>query len=405
MQPSLQKNEHFIALEWLRFFLGLYIIIFHTFHYDNSPTFIRAIFDFGFFATSTFFILSGFLLSHVYLKNHGTNSVKLRESSKSFIVKRFSNLYPIHIFSMFLYILIIITVPYFGINENDANATIRFVVFDSNNGTPHEELIHYMSDMELFLAFIMNIFMVQSWNPYYMMFNFPTWSISTLFFFYLVFPFVALKINKIKNIYLFLMILNFIYILPVMFVVLFTNIGSPESGLLHRNPLIRLPEFLSGIVLCVIYHRSKINNTLPNKKDMFILLSFIIFGVCLARLFLRILSNDFNSGSIAYHLLHNGLILTLEMAIIYYFVNIPYFENEKLIKIAKKFGGAALPMFALHIPLYAIFIRVQKYLNEGQADYLYYFIYLAITIYLCIVFQEKFVVKARNKIQKFMLEK
>ena len=190
-----------------------------------------------------------------------------------------------------------------------------------------------------------------------------------------------------------------------MFVVLFTNIGSPESGLLHRNPLIRLPEFLSGIVLCVIYHRSKINNTLPNKKDMFILLSFIIFGVCLARLFLRILSNDFNSGSIAYHLLHNGLILTLEMAIIYYFVNIPYFENEKLIKIAKKFGGAALPMFALHIPLYAIFIRVQKYLNEDQADYLYYFIYLAITIYLFIVFQEKFVVKARNKIQKFMLEK
>lgn len=402
MQTSLQKNEHFMALEWLRFFLGLYIIIFHTFHYANSPNFIRDIFGFGFFATSTFFILSGFLLSHVYLKHHGTNSVILRESSRSFIVKRFSNLYPIHIFSMFLYIGIIMVIPYFGINENDANATIRFVVFDSNNGTPHEELRHYMSNTELFLAFIMNIFMVQSWNPYYMMFNFPTWSISTLFFFYLIFPFVVLKINKIKNIYLFLLILNFIYILPVVFVILFTNIGAPESGLLHRNPLIRLPEFLAGIVLCVIYHRSKINNTLPNKKDMFILLSFIILGLYLSKLFLKILSNDFNSGNIAYHLLHNGLILTLEMAIIYYFVNIPYFKNEKLIEIAKKFGGAALPMFALHIPLYAIFIRVQKYLNEGQADYLYYIVYLVITIYLCIIFQEKFVVKARNKIQKIL---
>jgi peptidoglycan/LPS O-acetylase OafA/YrhL len=399
------KKEHFIFLEWLRFFLGLYIIIFHTFHYSDSPSWVRQIFGMGFFATSTFFILSGFLLSHVYLKNHSNQAVCLKESGKNFLVKRFANLYPIHIFSMFLYVGIVFLIPYFNLTEGDLNSTIRFVVYDSNNGTPYEELKHYMGNSELIIAFLMNILMIQSWNPYYMMFNFPTWSISTLFFFYLLFPFIATRIHKIKNIGLFFLIINFIYILPVFFVIAFTDMGSPESGILHRNPLIRLPEFLAGIALCALYHRKKISNSLPERKHMILIFSLLVSGLFLAKILLEYASIELNSGNIFYHLFHNGMLLPLELLLIYYLVNININHNQFFENLAKRLGGASLSMFALHIPTYAIFIRVQKYLNDGIADYRYYVLYLLLTIIFCILFQEKFVSIFRKKIEYYLLKK
>lgn len=404
MNNITNKNEHLIALEWLRFFLGLYIIVFHTFHYADQPSWVREIFGFGFFATSTFFILSGFLLSHVYLKNHGTEFVYLKESPRSFIVKRFSNLYPIHIFSMLLYVAIIIAIPYFGVNKEDSELSIRLVSFNATNGIPKEELKHYMSNFELFIGFLMNILMVQSWNPYYMTFNFPTWSISTLFLFYIIFPFVVLKINKVKNIYLFILILNFIYISITTLIIRYTDLGMPESGILHRNPIIRLPEFLSGIALCVLYHRNKIDKKEPTIFKMFFILIILIIGFVSAKMFLSFLSNELNSGNIGYHLLHNGLIMTLEMTLIYFFLFIPFTKNKEIISISKKFGSATLPMFALHIPLFYIFIRVQKSLNNGVENYNYYVLFLFLTIYFCILFQEKFVNNIKNKIQNSILK-
>lgn len=389
------SKEHFIALEWLRLFLGIYIAIFHTFHYKDAPSLIREIFGYGFFATSTFFILSGFLLSHVYLKNHGQETVYFKESSKNFIIKRFSNLYPIHIFSMLIYIFLILILPY--INSADVNLSIYNVVYDSNNGTPHEELKHKLSNFELMNVFLMNVFMLQAWNPYYMTFNFPAWSISTLFFFYILFPFIAKGINKVKNLYIFLLVINLIYIIPAWFFIVFADLGSPEAGILHRNPLIRLPEFISGIVLCAIYHRHKLYDKLPKIKQMIIITFILFFGLWGAKLFLKTMAIDFNSGNIGYQLLHNGMILLLEVLLIYYFININPNLSEKVINISKRLASSTLPIFVLHIPINMIFIRVKTYYNIDS--YYIYLVYLFLLIYISIIFQEKIVVPVRNKIQ------
>jgi len=86
---------HFAGLEWLRFSLGVFVMIYHT--APNYPQFDRIPWlkdaaSMGLYATSTFFVLSGFLLAHVYF-NHN----KMREPARSFWLKRFCNLYPIHI--------------------------------------------------------------------------------------------------------------------------------------------------------------------------------------------------------------------------------------------------------------------------------------------------------------------
>ena len=65
---TLDKHR-FIGLEWLRFLMGFYVVVYHTIHfYPERKTIplLDEITSMGFFATSTFFVLSGFLLAHVY---------------------------------------------------------------------------------------------------------------------------------------------------------------------------------------------------------------------------------------------------------------------------------------------------------------------------------------------------
>ena len=122
-------KEHFIGLEWLRFILGLYIVVFHTLHNypEQQLPILKQLSGAGFFATSTFFVLSGFLLAHVYCQRG-----QMREPAVSFWSRRFANLYPLHIFSLLLTISVIFVISNLGIPPDDTKASIRFVVYDTN---------------------------------------------------------------------------------------------------------------------------------------------------------------------------------------------------------------------------------------------------------------------------------
>lgn len=412
------KKEHFLSLEWLRFFLGLYIVLFHTFHYDGIPTFVRKLNEMGFFSTSTFFVLSGFLLSHVYLKDHSSYNVSMREPKKSFLIKRFSNLYPIHIGSLLLTLVIVSSLPFFGIMDDDNLSSIRFVVYDVNNPTPYEQLKYWMSNGELALAFFMNAFMLQSWNPFYLTFNAPAWSVSTLFFLYLFFPYISKILFSIKRPLFALIINNIVYLIPVIIVITFTNFGMPETGLLHRNPIMRLPEFAAGILLCSYYHKNRL--PLTKIKTLF-LIALILGSLIIASYLLSIAPDISHKGNVPYYLLHNGLLLPSQLALIYLFIHIKLPDNKNFKNISQKLGGASLPMFALHVPFYIVFARAQKVWSgnpelclynfracmdaAGDKNIIYYPIYLILTIFLCVVFQEKFVIKFRNIIQNKLLNK
>ena len=56
------RTEHFIGLEWLRFLLAIYVVLFHTVHayVEDEPTWLSELAGVGFFATSSFFVLPAF---------------------------------------------------------------------------------------------------------------------------------------------------------------------------------------------------------------------------------------------------------------------------------------------------------------------------------------------------------
>lgn len=280
-------KEHFIGLEWLRFLLGLYIVIFHTLHtyklHDELPWLMDLV-GVGFFATSSFFVLSGFLLAHVYCRQG-----ELREPATSFWAKRFSNLYPLHIFSLLLTFTVLTIISHLGIPPDDVKATVRFVVYDTNvdlGEAGRASIEHYMSNGELLLNSVLQVFMLQAWNPYYLTFNAPLWSISTLFFFYLTFPFVAPYLMRVKHKIVWIAALMLVYLIPPLLVIWNGDYGMPFTGILHRMPIIRIPEFFAGIVSYALFRQLRDSGRDPKLQTrllmaVFVLVCFLVPSGCL----------------------------------------------------------------------------------------------------------------------------
>lgn len=390
----MQKKEHLNGLEVMRYLLGIYIVLYHTFNYEGMSKWLRVPVEMGFIATSSFFILSGFILSYVYLSGNGTSNIILKETKKNFITKRLANLYPIHIFSLLFTLVVVYAVSVIQISPKDTLASIRYVMYDSNNYTPIEKLHHFMSNTEMFLAFLMNATLTQSWNPYYLTFNAPAWSISTLFFMYILFPYIAPYLSKLKRPVLALLITNLVYVaLPIIFIIN-SWFDMPFTGILNRTPIARLPEFISGILLCNLYFYLKDRNIdLNSLKVRAYMIAFMSICFYLSSILLHNPDWITKEGNASYYLLHNGLILIPECVLVLFFTTLKLPKS----KILMWLGGASLPLFALHIPIYLIFSRVELYVL-GSNNILFYPLFLLMVTIICILFQEKIVVKTRKKI-------
>jgi len=118
-------------------------------------------------AVDFFFVLSGFIMALAY-----QDRVSQGLSLKSFVILRLGRIYPLHFFTL-LALLIFITVEvYMGLE----------LAFSPSNNIS---------------TFISNIFLVHSMGIHdYLCWNFPSWSISTELFTYILFYFLLIGIDK-----------------------------------------------------------------------------------------------------------------------------------------------------------------------------------------------------------------
>ncbi|MCG6542067.1 acyltransferase [Pseudomonas sp. KSR10] len=402
------SKDKFIGLEWLRLSLGLYIVCFHTLHNyaENSlPGWVADLTGVGFFATSSFFALSGFLLAHVYCQQG-----RMREPGRSFLSRRFANLYPLHLFSLALTAVVLLIISNLGIPPDDTKATLRFVVYDTNEDlgdASRETLEHFMSNGELLLNFVLQLFMLQAWNPYYLTFNPPLWSISTLFFFYLTFPLLAPRLMRTPHKVVWLAVVVLLYLIPPVWVILQQEYGTPFTGMLHRMPLLRLPEFLAGILAYGLFREHQTAGRLPNRALRLLMAGFVLCCFLLAIWLLK-------GEKYWYFLLHNGLLLPAQLMLIYLFALIRTPKRERLNLWAQRLGTASLPLFVLHVPAFVLFSRTEKLLGVASARCLddwaacaaqaaeqtlslwLYPLYLLLTVVMCVWAQEHAVVPVRK---------
>lgn len=144
----------------VRFFAAWFVVLFHI--HDHFPL-LRALptrfFLKGYLGVDIFFILSGFILTHVYLGAWRSG----RFSYRSFMVNRFARVYPLHL---------VMTLAFVALYAMSA----RLGVLDGGAGMSWPALPFHLAAVHAW-GFLDH----HAWN-------FPSWSISAEFFAYLIFP-------------------------------------------------------------------------------------------------------------------------------------------------------------------------------------------------------------------------
>ncbi|WP_299257148.1 acyltransferase [uncultured Kushneria sp.] len=408
-------REKFVALDWLRFALAIYLVLFHTLKEYGDIKAVQWIYSsmsLGFYSTSTFFILSGFLLAHVYIgRDQGRHL-----DYKRFWIKRFASLYPIHILAL------IIVLPLVVINAGGI-AQIT-VTPNTNDWAEGGSMASHVLGMGGFMSnLLLHVSLLHAWNPFYTTFNFATWSLSALFFFYLVFPFIGPALARIHRPLLALAAIGLIYALPALYMFLTgTNDNVIAHGLMHRNPLFRLPEFLAGVVLHQIYLRHKLlMATLFSARGTMACLAFILG--CFA--FSAWIHAEVRGSW--YYLLHNGLLLPSQLLLVLMCAWFQPDSNTAQARLAARLGVASLSIFALHTPLNMVSSKIEKLMQgtiemfttqapisvssliqlagEQTRELWMYPFFLAGVVAVCLLFQEQLVNRMRMAIQERLLNR
>jgi peptidoglycan/LPS O-acetylase OafA/YrhL len=255
MQPT---HRYLSNLTPLRGIAALWVVVFHFSEIiakfvstDRSLLLTK-----GYLMVDLFFIMSGFIIYHVYHESFisGISVSRFRQ----FIVARFARVYPLHFVTLLL--VIVITVPMFGWDP----------VFGNPRAIPTNLLLIHSFGIH-------NSF---NWNV-------PSWSISAEWWAYMVFPVLAVFIYRKGRIALTLLALfALLSYLSIMYWLPRVNIFEPT--LPHRQNLdvtfdwgfLRgLAGFICGILIYKVYETGKLVKLF--QKDVAAVMVMIACVLCM----------------------------------------------------------------------------------------------------------------------------
>jgi peptidoglycan/LPS O-acetylase OafA/YrhL len=156
-------------LTGVRFFLALGVVLFHFQLYWTLPADSAGLLNRARLGVDVFFILSGFILTHVYLQ--GDRAPNYRR----FLSARFARIYPAHLLILLSMLGLVLVAPLFGVGLEQG----RFNPVD----------------------FVGTLLLVQAWFPRESMalWNGPAWSLSAEWFAYLAFPAYAALALRLRD--------------------------------------------------------------------------------------------------------------------------------------------------------------------------------------------------------------
>jgi peptidoglycan/LPS O-acetylase OafA/YrhL len=201
---------------------GSHLQFFDAEKYPDFNRFYTLVLSEGFIGVGFFFILSGFILSFNYDERLLSREVTFRE----FWVARIARVYPLHLLTLLLGLLLMLYAPEDG------------VAFTADLAA---SLVKLFTNAALLQAFVPNM-------AYYFSYNWPAWSLSDEMFFYFAFPFIVFLAVRNK------LLLRFGWVLlaAVPFII---QLSQEENfhQFFYINPFFRIVDFLLGILLHQVY--------------------------------------------------------------------------------------------------------------------------------------------------------
>lgn len=213
--------KRFLVLDSFRGLCALAVIVHHS-HAVQSFTEL-AFFRHANYLVNFFFVLSGFVLYHIYADRLGTGA-----QFKRFVIARICRLYPLHLATLIVALLF---------------ECLKLVIEQRGMSFTVPSFTGAKAPSEI----LPNLLLLQSWWSGFnqMSFNFPSWSISVEFYLYLIFALIAAGLpGPSRQIFAGIAVLAFL--------ALYFN-----SGLFSEGALIGLGCFFSGIMTYRLYDRFK----------------------------------------------------------------------------------------------------------------------------------------------------
>lgn len=168
--PLPQHPGNLKALTALRFWAALWVVLFHMLQANlNESSLFDRVVSRGALGVDLFFILSGFILMHVYAHQFSDGKFSYGE----FLRNRFARIYPLHLFMILIMVVAYTMAGQLGLIRDAEGMNWSHLPW-------HFLALHAWGFTD-----------GHSWN-------FPSWSISAEFFAYLIFPFYLLSFQRLR---------------------------------------------------------------------------------------------------------------------------------------------------------------------------------------------------------------
>lgn len=268
-----------------------------------------------------FYVLSGFVMMLAY--GH-----KSKISTKEYYVNRVARIYPLHLFTLFLSILVTVLIS-----------------------------INYLSHLKFSgEGFLLHFFLLQSWNPYQSLsYNVPAWSVSVEMFFYFCFPFVFNHIlKKFGKAFTYALFISFwIFCQSLMNQYYFSDHYGGDNTLdryfLFFNPAFHISTFFIGILFGHIFIENK--DRLNRNNDILIFLIFAASAISVV-----LMDEKF--------FLHNGLLaVPFGLLIMAVAGNTGKLTNLFNHKTMVHLGDISFAMYLLQNPVFHLSGKILKVAN------------------------------------------
>jgi peptidoglycan/LPS O-acetylase OafA/YrhL len=251
MQPAIKGSgagRQLQSLTPLRGIAALWVVLYHyaviyfpSLHPESYSHFLQK----GYLAVDLFFMLSGFVLAHVY---HDAFNADASTHYRKFLLARVARLYPLHLFVLCLFLATAI-----------AARAAQYAATGKLEPIPLE-------GARSLGALVANLFMLQGLKASELSWNYPAWSISVEFMAYLAFPFVLPLIWRARwssKVLLAAFVLGALACFAYWTKDDFNQWDGPKT-------LLRcLPEFVFGMLLYGIYRRGAFPSGMS--RDTFLL--------------------------------------------------------------------------------------------------------------------------------------
>jgi peptidoglycan/LPS O-acetylase OafA/YrhL len=234
--PSSPEPQQLPALTSLRFFAALVVVAFHAqvSQVPWLPHIVKVVCNSGYQAVTFFFVLSGFILTHVYAP--AERSEGLAVTDREFWRRRARRILPAY------YLGLILGAP-----------SVLYGIFVSHN------IVVGNIWLSLFLALVL----LQAWAPpFALTWNAPAWSLSVEAFFYAVFPALIRSIRRVGCWTIFTAAIGIAFLNGVFHALLIERWGEVSDSwhnFFGYFPLFHLPAFVFGIAVARLQYVPALN--------------------------------------------------------------------------------------------------------------------------------------------------